>query len=200
MIKKIVAKLSNPFKSKDEICKSEERATLIVEDMVQNISQYEIIDLESIVEELKSIIDIKQSNEDIDLEIIIDDSYGCIEVSSSILQVILDLLNNSLAAFDDDSSRKEIKLLFTSNEYGLEIGCCDNAQVTDQERENQRRDATLFVSREIVKKVFHGKMDPCSREYSRSDIYPADNSEKICFYIAIPYSSSCTLKEGYNDT
>ncbi len=197
MISKIVSKLVNPFKSENEICKSEEKAALIVEDMIENISEYELIDLESIVKEIKNIITVTQIDESIALEIIIDDIHGRIELSSSILQVILDLLNNSLTAFDDDSSRKKIKLLFTSNEYGLEVGCCDNAKVSDQETENQRRDTALFVSRKIIQKIFDGKIDPCSREYSRSSIYPADNSGKTCFYIAIPYSGNCILKEGY---
>jgi len=197
MINKIVSKLSNPFKVEDEICKSKERAIVIVEDMMVNISEYEMIDLESIDKEIKSIIAATQIDESISLEIIIDDSYGRINVSSSILQVILDLLNNSLTAFDDDSNRKEIKLQFIANEYGLEIGCCDNAKIQDPKIEKDRRDTALFVSREIIKTIFDGKMDPCSREYSRSEIYPADNSEKACFYIAIPYSSYCHLKEGY---
>ena len=197
MIKTIVSKLLNPLKLEDEICKSEEKAIVIVEDMMVNISKYEMIDLESINQEIKSIMAATQIDESIGLEIIIDDSYGRIDVSSSILQVILDLLNNSLTAFDDDSNRKEIKLRFIANEYGLEIGCCDNAKIQDAEIEKHRRDIALFVSREIIKTIFDGKMDPCSREYSRSELYPADNSEKACFYIAIPYSSSCLLKEGY---
>jgi len=197
MIKRIVSKLSNPFKQKDEICKSEERAIVIVEDMMANISEYEMIDLESINQEIKSIITATQIDESISVEIIIDDSYGRINVSSSILQVILDLLDDSLTAFNDNSNRKEIKLQFIANEYGLEIVCCDNAKVQDQEIEKHRRDITLFVSKEIIKTIFDGKMDPCSREYSRSEIYPADNSEKACFYIAIPYSNSCQLQEGY---
>lgn len=197
MIRKIVSKLSNPFKSEDESCKSEERAIFIVKDMMANISEYEMIDLESIVDEIKNIIDVKQSDKSIDLEMIIDDSYGKIESSSSILQVIFALLNNSFTAFDDESNHKEIKLQFMANEYGLEIGCCDNAKIQNQEIENQRRAAALLVSREIIKTIFNGKIDPCSREYSRSERYPVDNNEKICFYIAIPYSSRCILKEGY---
>ncbi len=197
MLGKLVSKLTNPFKSEDEICKSEERAIAIVKDMMTNISEYEMIDLESINTEIKSIIAAIQIDESISLEIIIDDSYGRIDVSSSILQVILDLLNHSLTAFNNDSNRKEIKLQFIANEYGLEIGCCDNAKIQDPKIEKSRRDTTLFVSREIIKTIFDGKMDPCLREYSRSDIYPADNSAKTCFYIALPYSSKCLLKEGY---
>ena len=197
MLSKIVSKLSNPFKVEDEICKSEERAIAIVEDMMTNISEYEMIDLESVNQEIKSIIAATQIDESISVDIIIDDSYGRIDVSSSILEVVLDLLNNSFTAFDNNFNRKEIKLQFIANEYGLEIVCCDNAKVQDQEMEKHRRDTTLFVSKEIIKTIFDGKMDPCSREYSRSEIYPADNSEKACFYIAIPYSSYCQLKEGY---
>ncbi len=199
MINKIVAKLSTPFKSEssDEFCKDEKRATLIVEEMIENISRYGIVDLESIIQEIKNIVDVKEFGENVDLEIIVDDNYGRIEVSTSILQVILNILNNSLIAFGDDSNRKEIKLQFICNEYGLEIECCDNAKVKNKEQENQKRDTTLYISREIIKKIFHGKIDPSSREYSRSEIHPADNSGKTCFYIALPYSKNCLLKEGY---
>jgi len=197
MISRLVSKLANPFKSEDEICENEERAISIVEDIKANDSEYEMIDLESIDQEIKNIISATQIDESISLEIIVDDSYGRIDVSSSILQVILDLLNNSLSAFDDDSNRKEIKLQFMANEYGLEIGCCDNAKIQNKAVEDKRRDTGLLVSREIIKTIFDGKMNPCLREYSRSDIYPADNSGKTCFYVAIPYSNKCLLKEGY---
>ena len=88
MISRLVSKLANPFKSEDEICQSQERAISIVKDIKANSSEYEMIDLESINQEIKSIIGATQIDESISLEIIIDDSYGRIDVSSSILQVI----------------------------------------------------------------------------------------------------------------
>lgn len=191
MIDKIVSKLSKPFQDLTEngTCATSERAKLIVNDMVES-SLYEMIDLNCIVQEIQNIFDTKQNFRDIKFEIILDDSHGKVEVLSSVLQVILDILNNSLFAFDSESSREQIKLHLTSNEYGLEIECCDNAQV-------KHRDTNLYISREIIQQMFEGKIDPSSREFSRSNIYPVDNSEKACFYIAIPYSKNCLIKEDF---
>ncbi len=194
MINKIVSKLSKPFKEleKNESSTNTHRAAAIVEEMTSDMSQYEMIDIEAIAQEIKDILKIKKAYEEIDLNILIDETHAKIEVSSSILQVILDILNTSVAAFSNDSTRKEIKLQFISNEYGLEIECCDNSSLKGSER-----DISLDVSREIIQEIFSGKINPSSRDFSRSTIHPVDNSEKTCFYIAIPYSSSCIIKEGY---
>ena len=167
-------------------------------------------DLDSIVKEIKSIIETHILNKNIDIEIIIDDSYGNVEVSSSISQVVLNLLNNAKDSFEEESKRKEIKLQFISNEYGLEIECCDNGtgiaeNIKDKifdpyfstKDKKQGSGIGLYMSKEIIQKMFHGQINFSSRKYSRSSIYPTDNSGKTCFYIAIPYSSSCVLKKGY---
>ena len=166
--------------------------------------------LPAIVKEIKSIAGKHILNKNIDLDIIIDDSYGTVKITSSISQVILNLLNNAKDSFEDDSKRKEIKLQLTSNEYGLEIECCDNGKGVDEEIKDkifdpyfttkEKKQGTgigLYMSKEIVQKVFDGKINLSSRKYSRSEMHPADNSGKTCFYIAIPYSKNCLLKEGY---
>ena len=166
--------------------------------------------LPSIVKEIKSIIGEHILNKDIDLEIIIDESYGAIEITSSISQVILNLLNNAKDSLEGTSKRKEVKLQLTSNEYGLEIECCDNGKGVDEEIKDkifdpyfttkEKKQGTgigLYMSKEIIQKVFDGKINLSSRKYSRSEMHPADNSGKTCFYIAIPYSNNCLLKEGY---
>ena len=170
----------------------------------------EIRELGSIIKEVKSIIATHILNKNIELEIIVDDSYGNVEVASSISQVILNLLNNAKDAFEDDSKRREIKLQFTTNEYGLEIECCDNGEGIEEsikdkifdpyfttKGKTQGTGIGLYMSKEIIQKIFNGKINLSSRQYSRSNLYPADNSGKTCFYIAIPYSENCLLKEDY---
>ncbi len=170
----------------------------------------EMKNLNSITKEIKSIIDSAMSSKNIELEIIIDNSYGDIEIASSISQVVLNLLGNAKDAFDENSARKEIKLQFISNEYGLEVECCDNGKGIDEKIKDKifdpyfstkaKKQGTgigLYMSKEIIQKIFDGKIDVSSREYSRSSMHPVDNSAKTCFYIAIPYSSNCILKEGY---
>ncbi len=170
----------------------------------------EMRDLNSITKEIKSIIDTPLSSKNIELEIIIDNSYGDIEIASSISQVVLNLLSNAKDAFGDNTTRKEIKLQFTSNEYGLEIECCDNGSGIDEKikgkifdpyfstkAKKQGAGIGLYMSKEIIQKIFDGKIDISSREYSRSSMHPVDNSGKTCFYVAIPYSGNCVLKEAY---
>ena len=169
----------------------------------------EIKELNSIVKEIKSIVGTHMSNKKIELEIVVDNNYGSVEVASSISQVILNLLNNAKDAFKGDGKRKEVTLQFTTNEYGLEIECCDNGggineSIKDKifdpyfttKMKNQGAGIGLYMSKEIVQKIFNGKINLSSRQYSRSALYPTDNSGKTCFYIAIPYSENCLLKEG----
>ena len=170
----------------------------------------EMRDLELIIKEIKSIIYSNILSKNIELEIIIDNSYGDIKIASSVSQVVLNLLSNAKDAFDDNTARKEIKLQFISNEYGLEIECCDNGKGIDEKIKDKifdpyfstkaKKQGTgigLYMSKEIIQKIFDGKIDVSSREYSRSSMHPIDNSGKTCFYIAIPYSENCLLKEDY---
>ena len=170
----------------------------------------EIRELDSIVKEVKSIIGTHISNKNIEFEITVDDTYGSVEISSSISQVVLNLLSNAKDAFTEDTQRKEIRLQFTTNEYGLEIECCDNGQGVDEsikdkifdpyfstKEKKQGTGIGLYMSKEIVQKIFNGKIALSSREISRSTLLPLDNSEKTCFYIAVPYSQNCILKEKY---
>jgi len=170
----------------------------------------EIKDLNSITKEIKSIINSTMLSKNIELEIITDNSYGDIKIASSISQVVLNLLSNAKDSFNENTSRKEIKLQFISNEYGLEVECCDNGKGIDEKIKDkifdpyfstkEKKQGTgigLYMSKEIIQKIFDGKIGVSSREYSRSSIHPVDNSGKTCFYIAIPYSSNCILKESY---
>jgi len=170
----------------------------------------EMRDLDAIVKEIKSIIYTHISNKDIELKITLDKSYGNIEIASSISQVILNLLNNAKDAAAATTKHKEIKLHFTSNKYGLEIECCDNGQGIDDtikdkifdpyfttKERKQGNGIGLYMSKEIVHKVFDGKIDLNSRKCSQSSISPIDEGEKTCFYIAIPYSENCILQKEH---
>ena len=170
----------------------------------------EIKTLDAVVKEIKSIIFTHISNKNIELDIMIDNSYGDIEIASSISQVVLNLLNNSKDAFEEGNRFKKIKLQFISNEYGLEIECCDNGKGISREiadkifdpyfttkAKAQGTGIGLYMSKEIVQKIFDGNIGQSSREYSRSSMEPLDNSGKTCFFIAIPYSRNCILKKDY---
>ena len=81
----------------------------------------EIRELESIVKEIRSIIQTHIENRDVKLDIEIYNSYGDIKIASSISQIILNLLNNAKDAFDKDAESKEINLKFISTIDGLQI-------------------------------------------------------------------------------
>ena len=170
----------------------------------------EIKTLDAIVKEIKSIVFTHISNRKIELDIMIDNSYGDIEIASSISQVVLNLLNNAKDAFLEGDHFKKIKLQFISNEYGLEIECCDNGKGIPPEIEDRIFDPYfttkeksqgtgigLYMSKEIIQKMFDGKINLSQRSYSRSSMEPLDNSGKTCFFIAIPYSKNCILKKDY---
>ena len=171
-------------------------------------SSSEVRAIESIVKEIKSIVSTQIENKKIDFEILIDSSHGRIEVASSISQVVLNLINNAKDSFDADSKDKEIKVLFRSSDYGLEIECYDNGNgISDEikdkifdpyfttKEKTQGTGIGLHMSKEIVQKLFNGHISLNSRKISRSSLYPIDGSDKTCFYLALPRSSKCVIKD-----
>jgi len=172
-------------------------------------SSSEIKDLAMVVSEVKSIVGAHIRNKSIELELIVDENYGKVEIASSISQVVINLLNNAKDALKDSDS-KRIRLQFLSNESGLEIECCDEGIGIDEEIEEkifapyfttkektQGTGIGLYMSREIVEKLFSGKISISKRSESRSEVYPSSNENKTCFYIAIPYGENCRLKKGF---
>ncbi len=170
----------------------------------------EIKTIDAIVKEIKSIIFTHIANKDIVLDITVDNSYGEIEIASSISQVVLNLLNNAKDAFEEGSHFKKIKLQFISNEYGLEIECCDNgkgipSEIADKifdpyfttKAKAQGTGIGLYMSKEIVQKIFDGNIGQSVRAYSRSSMEPLDNTGKTCLFISIPYSKNCILKKDF---
>lgn len=168
---------------------------------------------ESILKEINSIISTQISNKNIDFEIKVDDSRGALLVASSISQVILNLLGNSTDAFEKDQKDKKMCLKLITTKYGMEIECCDNGKgisldIKDRiflpyfttKEKSQGSGLGLYMTKEIVQKFFGGKIALNDREISRSSKFPDEHINSTCFYIAVPYSDKCKLREDENDT
>ena len=150
--------------------------------------------LKEMIKEIETIIGGQFSNEKIELEIVIDESYSKVEISSFLSQVVLNLLNNAKDALNEKENKK-IRLQFLTNDYGLELECCDNGSgiaedVKDKifhpyfttKTKTQGTGIGLYMSKEIILKIFDGNI-------------AVRNTNKTCFIIAIPYSKNC-IKVG----
>lgn len=166
----------------------------------------EVRDILSIIKEIKSIIGSQIENREITLDIQIDSVAKETMVASSISQVILNLLNNSKDAFseDDSDTDKTITLKFSVKDYVLEIVCCDNGKGIPLEIEekifdpyfttknkSQGTGIGLYMSKQIVQKLFNGTITINSREPKL-----AQYENQTCFFLEIPYSDKCVLKES----
>ena len=166
-------------------------------------SNTEMKSIDELVHEIESVIGGSVRSKGIVLEMVVDENFSKIKVASSISQVILNLINNAKDALQE-SQTKLIRVLFLSNEYGLEIECCDEGHgialelqekifdpyFTTKEK-TQGTGIGLYMSKEIVDKVFQGKINICSRNCSRSTKYPMEHENKTCFFVALPYSDTC---------
>ncbi len=152
----------------------------------------EIRELGSIIQEIKSIIELQITNKEIILDIKTDKVCGEVKIASSISQVILNLLNNAKDAFDKNTRDKKIILKFITTDDSLKISCCDNGNGISLEIKDKIFDPYfttknkslgtgigLYMSKQIVQKVFNGNMTL--------------NTEPVCFHINIPYSDKCIL-------
>ena len=172
----------------------------------------EIKPLQEIIREIHSVIDAHIENKNIKFEIIADESYGRVKIASSITQVVLNLINNAKDALEE-AEEKSICVHFLTNSYGIEIECCDSGTGVEEKIKEKifepyftTKDKTqgtgigLYMSKEIVHKVFNGNIDISARKESRSSLHPYDNRGKTCFYIVLPYSKNCILEEENYDT
>ena len=154
----------------------------------------DIRNLEDIVKEIKSIIQIQMDNQTIKLDISIENSLGYIKILSSISQVILNFLSNAKDAIEANNENKEINLRFIPTKDFLKIICCDNGCGIDKEIESRifdpyftTKDKTqgtgigLYMSKQIIDKIFDGEVR-------------VDTSSGTCFYLEIPYSDKCILE------
>ena len=169
--------------------------------------------VDSVFKEIQSIISTQIASKGIDFDVKIDESHGSLLIASSISQVILNLLGNSKDAFEKDQKHKKMFLQLMSTEYGMEIKCCDNGKGISEDikdkifepyfttkEKRQGSGLGLYMTKEIVQKFFGGKIALDNREFSRSSRYPAEHKGLTCFYIAVPYSDKCELREDINDT
>ena len=164
----------------------------------------EIRNLEDILKEIKSIIHSSISSNDIRLNIEVNSNCSDVKISSSVSQVLLNILNNAKDAFGDKKDNKIITLRITSLENRLEIFCCDNAKginpkIKDKifdpyfttKHKTQGTGIGLYMSKQIVQKVFGGNIDVNSLCSSAKEC-----EDKTCFEITIPYSKNCILKKS----
>ena len=171
-------------------------------------THHEVREISSIIKEIKSIIGVQIQNRDITLDIKIDSIAKETMIASSVSQVILNLLNNAKDAFSEDDSNKAISLSFKVKDYVLEIVCCDNGKGIPSEIEDKIFDPYfttknksqgtgigLYMSKQIVQKLFNGTIDIYPKEACLDEY-----ENKTCFFIEIPYSDKCILKESKNDT
>lgn len=155
----------------------------------------QIRDVQNILKEVRSIIHMEIISKNIDLEIEVESANGEIQLASSISQVLLNLLNNSKDAFDENIKDKKISLKLIAKEDALEIVCSDNGrgiapQIKDKifdpyfttKHKSQGTGIGLYMSKQIVQKIFGGDIS--------FDIKSA------CFRMSIPYSDKCMLKKG----
>jgi signal transduction histidine kinase len=162
----------------------------------------EIRPLEDIIREVQSIIGVHIKNNKILCDIQRELKQGEIHLTSSISQVILNLLNNSKDAFAKDTREKKIELKFVVNKNSVEIICCDNGigvapeikeRIFDPyfttKSKTQGTGIGLYMSRQIVQKVFGGEI-----EVNPKNRY-IPQGMSTCFYIKLPYSKNCVHKE-----
>lgn len=157
--------------------------------------------IDAILKEIDSIIGIHLTKRGINLEVDLQKNYHTIMMASSISQVILNLLNNSKDAFDNNAKDKTIKLTFKPLKNHLEICCCDNAKGISEDiiddifdpyfttkEQGKGTGIGLYMTKQIIKKIFHGRIKVNSQV------------GKTCFSIILPYSQNCKLQEESNDT
>ena len=155
----------------------------------------EIRNLDNIIEEVSSIIQVQMDNKNISLDIEIDRSYGEVSLASSISQVILNLLNNAKDALEKQKDKK-VNIKFISKEDSFMIVCKDNGEgiapeIKDKifnpyfttKMKTQGTGIGLYMSKEIIQKVFLG------------DIAVTSADKETQFSIVLPYSQNCILRK-----
>lgn len=163
----------------------------------------ELRSLENIIKEIRSIIQTHIKNREINLNIEINENTKDIMIASSISQVILNLLNNAKDAFDDNATNKNITLTFSVKNLILKIVCRDNGRgipVDIQDKlfdpyfttksKTQGTGIGLYMSKQIVQKLFNGDIDIDAKRGILKE-----RRRDTCFYIDIPYSDNCIIKE-----
>ncbi len=158
----------------------------------------ELRDANELIKEIKSIIYSHIENKNISLEIGIDEDAKSTMMVSSITQVVLNLLNNAINALEHmEKDDRKIELYFHTKDEGISIECKDNGTGIDDSIKHKIFDPYfttkhktkgtgigLFMSREIVQKVFDGDI-----------VFKSSSAEGTHFYIFVPYSDHCIKRE-----
>ena len=159
-------------------------------------SHSEVKLITDIIREIKSIIGTNLVNNNIKLEIQGDNECKDIYVSSSISQVILNLVNNSIDALAKIDREKIITLSFSSSDKSFSVVCSDNGSGIDNSIEESifnpyfttkhKKQGTgigLYMSKQIINNFFGGTIELGNREDFRTS-----------FIVTIPFSDKCELK------
>ena len=159
-------------------------------------SHSEVKSIADIVREIKSIIGTNLLNNNIKFKIQRDVECKNIHISSSISQVILNLVNNSIDALAKIEEEKEIVLSFGIVDNSFSIVCSDNGCGVDTSIEEsifnpyfttkhktQGTGIGLYMSKQIIDKFFGGTLELDNLE-----------SDRTSFRVAIPFSNKCILK------
>jgi len=155
-------------------------------------ASHELKEIDTIIKEIEVVVGHVRVNRSIDLEFVVQMSGKHVEIVSSISQVLINLINNAVGAFSDESRNRKIKIEFIVKEKSLEIQCCDNASGIDAEiidkifdpyfttkEKSQGTGIGLYMSKQIIQKIFD------------AHIRVESQVGKTCFYIDIPYSDKC---------
>ncbi len=155
-------------------------------------ASHELKEIDTIIKEIEVVVGHVRVNRSIDLEFVVQMSGKHVEIVSSISQVLINLINNAVGAFSDESQNRKIKIEFIVKEKLLEIQCCDNASGIDAEiidkifdpyfttkEKSQGTGIGLYMSKQIIQKIFD------------AHIRVESQVGKTCFFIEIPYSEKC---------
>lgn len=159
--------------------------------------------LQSIVQEVFSIIEANVKSKNISLEVVLEEQDKDIEIASSISQVLINLINNARDALSLADS-KRIQLVFTLKRNGLEICCSDSGSGVAPEIQEQIFDPYfttkekslgtgigLYMSKQIVTKIFDGTI---------TVVTPREDGFVTSFVIFLPYSDKCKKRRAVYDT
>jgi len=148
-----------------------------------------------IVSEIKSIYEPTLKENGIELQIVFIHDAKHIRISSSITQILLNLLSNAKDALESSGGPKVITLHFTTLDNMLKIRCCDSGKGVQEDvlknifdsyfttKEKSRGTGLgLYMSKQIIHFIFDG------------DIY-VDMFNHACFVLDIPYGKNCLLEK-----
>ncbi|WP_428738555.1 sensor histidine kinase [Sulfurimonas sp.] len=186
-----------------------EQNTVFLAETINDFSSFfdkrthnEMKNFTQIIKEVESIVGISLQNVSTNLTVENKLSKD-IFFAASLIQVILNLLNNAKdACLQQD--RKEVKLVLCSNsDSEVELYCYDTGEgVLEENREKifmpyfttkflqTGTGLGLYMSREIVKKIFRGDLQLVNQNSMLEDGY------NTCFVLKIPLSTMCTFQKA----